>query len=179
VAPSADTSPGTLAEKCPGGQATMAQFLQVPAKDKFVSVAGFVQSRNHGFGKWTISSCFTMTLSKWRAKIVTSLLPQPSVLWARPYLFVSLPDYCLVLRIFLFVFVLLGNFSCGGALGKNYNILSSILQALCQSFERSIGQWGFGNVLANLVGIHNFGFEAKNSFTPFLPVIITIAKVNP
>jgi hypothetical protein len=33
VAPSADTSPGTLGRICPGGQATMAQFLPVPAKD--------------------------------------------------------------------------------------------------------------------------------------------------
>jgi hypothetical protein len=29
----------------PGGQATMAQFLPVPANDKVVSVNGFVQSR--------------------------------------------------------------------------------------------------------------------------------------
>jgi hypothetical protein len=38
-------------ENCPGGQDTipmdrdkLAQFLQVPAKDKIVSVAGFVQA---------------------------------------------------------------------------------------------------------------------------------------
>jgi len=29
----------------------VAQFLQIPAKDKFVSVAGFVQSRSHEFGR--------------------------------------------------------------------------------------------------------------------------------
>jgi hypothetical protein len=40
-----------LPENGPGGQATMAQFLQIPAKDKVVSVAGFVQSRSQGFGK--------------------------------------------------------------------------------------------------------------------------------
>jgi hypothetical protein len=34
----------------PGGQATMAQFLQVPANDKIVSVAGFVESRKK-FGR--------------------------------------------------------------------------------------------------------------------------------
>jgi len=39
------------AVNCPGGQATMAQFLQVPATDGFVSVAGFVQSRSHEFGR--------------------------------------------------------------------------------------------------------------------------------
>jgi len=45
------TGPGTLAGICPGGEEGMAQFLQVPAKDKIVSVAGFVQSRSHGFGR--------------------------------------------------------------------------------------------------------------------------------
>jgi hypothetical protein len=35
----------------PGGQATMPQFLPVPAKDETVSVAGFVKSRSHGFGR--------------------------------------------------------------------------------------------------------------------------------
>jgi len=60
VAPSADTSPGALAEsaswRSPGGQASMAQFLQIPAKDKAASVAGpdsyrDVQSRNSEFGR--------------------------------------------------------------------------------------------------------------------------------
>jgi hypothetical protein len=55
VAPSADVSCNTLAGKLSRRQATMAQFLQVPAKDKFVSVAGFVQSRNNEFGKRMIS----------------------------------------------------------------------------------------------------------------------------
>jgi len=36
---------------CPGGQAAMAQFLQIPAKDKVIPVAGFVQSRSHEFGR--------------------------------------------------------------------------------------------------------------------------------
>jgi len=49
------TCPGSLAGICPGGEEGMAQFLQVPAKDKIVSVAGFVQSRNNGIGKRTIS----------------------------------------------------------------------------------------------------------------------------
>ena len=47
--------PDALVGICPGGQDTMAQFLQVPAKEKVVSVVGFVQSRNHGVGKRTIS----------------------------------------------------------------------------------------------------------------------------
>jgi hypothetical protein len=55
VAQPADTCPGTLGRNCPGGLATMAQFLQVPAKDKIVSVAGFVQSRSLGFGRRVIS----------------------------------------------------------------------------------------------------------------------------
>ena len=38
VSPSV-TSPGALGRICPGGQAAMAQFLQIPAKDKIVSVA--------------------------------------------------------------------------------------------------------------------------------------------
>jgi len=38
VAPSADTCPGTLGRICPGGQATMAHFLQVPANDKVVTI---------------------------------------------------------------------------------------------------------------------------------------------
>jgi len=45
VAPSAVTCPGTLGRISPGGQATMAQFLPVPAKDKVVMINGFVQSR--------------------------------------------------------------------------------------------------------------------------------------
>jgi len=32
------TYPGSLAGICPGGEEGMAQFLQVPAKDKIVSV---------------------------------------------------------------------------------------------------------------------------------------------
>ena len=51
AAPSTDTSPGTLGRICPGGQADMAHFLQVPAKDLLVSIEGFVQSRNNGFGR--------------------------------------------------------------------------------------------------------------------------------
>jgi hypothetical protein len=31
--------PGSLAGICPGGEEGMAQFLQIPAKDKIVSVA--------------------------------------------------------------------------------------------------------------------------------------------
>jgi hypothetical protein len=50
MAQPADTSPGTLGGICPGGQATMVQFLppdsyRDPAKDKFVTVNGFVQRR--------------------------------------------------------------------------------------------------------------------------------------
>jgi len=39
-----------------------------------------------------------------------------------------------------------------GAKGKNFKILIIDLQALCQSFERSVGLWGFGNVHANITG---------------------------
>jgi hypothetical protein len=39
------TCPGALAEKLSRWQDTMAQFLPVPAKNKVVSGAGFVQSR--------------------------------------------------------------------------------------------------------------------------------------
>ena len=46
------TDPGTLAGICPGGEEGMAQFLPIPAKDKIVSVAVFVQSRIHKFGRW-------------------------------------------------------------------------------------------------------------------------------
>jgi hypothetical protein len=58
----------------------MAHFLPVPANDKVVSVNGFVQSRETRI--WQISEKFgvTIKLSRWRAKNVTSLLPQPSVL---------------------------------------------------------------------------------------------------
>jgi len=31
---------------------------------------------------------------------------------------------------------------------KILKLVYSILQALCQSFEIGVGQWGFGNVLA-------------------------------
>jgi len=34
-----------------GTKSGMAQFLQIPANDKIVSVAGFVQSRSHEFGR--------------------------------------------------------------------------------------------------------------------------------
>ena len=47
--------PVPQAVNCPGGQATMAQFLPVPATDRFVSVAGTVQSRFYETGKRTIS----------------------------------------------------------------------------------------------------------------------------
>jgi hypothetical protein len=42
---------------------------------------------------------------RWHAKIVTSLLPQPSELWARPYLFVSASDSCLVLQNLFFKYL--------------------------------------------------------------------------
>jgi hypothetical protein len=45
VAQPADVSCDTLAEKLSRRQATMAQFLQILAKDKIVSVAGSVQSQ--------------------------------------------------------------------------------------------------------------------------------------
>jgi len=78
VAPSAVTCPGTLGRISPGGQATMAHFLPVPANDKVVTVNGFVQSRKKRI--WQISDkfCVIIKLSRWRAKNVTSLLPQPS-----------------------------------------------------------------------------------------------------
>jgi hypothetical protein len=43
------------------------------------------------------------------AKLVTNILilAALSALWARPYLFVSLPDNCLGILVFLFVFVLM------------------------------------------------------------------------
>jgi len=51
VAPSADTSPGTLAEKLSRRANHHGAIFAIPAKDKIVSVAGFVQSRSHGFGR--------------------------------------------------------------------------------------------------------------------------------
>jgi len=56
----------------------MAQFLPVPAKDKIVPVAGpdsyrDVQSRKSRFMIKVRNVCFTIKLSRWRAKIVTSL----------------------------------------------------------------------------------------------------------
>jgi len=63
-------------ENSPGGQATMAQFLQVPAKDKVVSVTGFVQSRIKRIWQMSEELIVMIKLSRWRAKIVTSLLPQ-------------------------------------------------------------------------------------------------------
>jgi len=72
-----------------------------------------------------------------KAKTVTNNLPILSVLWARPYLSVKLPEICLDEEIsFLnfFLLVLLQKFYCYGAMEKNFEILASILQALCQSF---------------------------------------------
>jgi hypothetical protein len=80
VAPSAAKGPGTLGRICPGGQATMAQFLPVPANDKVVSVHGFVLSRKTLIWQITDKFCVTVKLSRWRAKIVTSLLPAPALL---------------------------------------------------------------------------------------------------
>ena len=57
AAQSTGTSPGTLGSICPGGQAAMAHFLPVPAKDLPVSVAEFVQSRNNKFGKRVKNFC--------------------------------------------------------------------------------------------------------------------------
>jgi hypothetical protein len=45
VAQPADVSCNTLADKLSRRQATMAQFLQVPAKDNLSLYYGFVQSR--------------------------------------------------------------------------------------------------------------------------------------
>ena len=59
----------------------MAQFLPVPANDKVVSVAGFIQSRKTRSWKMSEKLSVTIKLSRYGAKIVTSLLPQPSVLW--------------------------------------------------------------------------------------------------
>jgi hypothetical protein len=72
------TCPGALGRISPGGQATMAEFLPIPANDKVVPVYGFVQSRKKRI--WQISDkfCVTMKLLRWRAENVTSLLPQPS-----------------------------------------------------------------------------------------------------
>jgi hypothetical protein len=82
VAPSADTCPGTLAEKLSRRQATMAQFLPIqvqvispdlslpfpPAAKRSIRVIGVL--------------FFIITVRVEYAKIVTSLLPQPSVLVA-------------------------------------------------------------------------------------------------
>jgi hypothetical protein len=70
-------------ENCPGGQATMAQFLPVPAKESAVSVEGpdsyrDVQSRFYEAGKRTISFVSRYKLSWCRAKIVTSFLLIPA-----------------------------------------------------------------------------------------------------
>jgi len=80
VAPSAVTCPGALGRICPGGQATMAQFLPVPANDLTVTAAGFVQSRKSWIWKMSDKFCVIKKLSRWRAKIVTSLLPTPALL---------------------------------------------------------------------------------------------------
>jgi len=80
VALSADTCPGTLGRICPGGQATMAQFLPVPANDKVVMVYGFVQSRKTRIWQMSDKLSVKIKLSRLRAKIVTSLLPIPALL---------------------------------------------------------------------------------------------------
>ena len=51
----------------------MALFLQVPAKDKIVPVAGFVQSRKSRLMIKVRNVYFKIKLSGWSAKIVTSL----------------------------------------------------------------------------------------------------------
>jgi 2-C-methyl-D-erythritol 4-phosphate cytidylyltransferase len=51
VAPPADTSPGTLAEKLSRRASHHGAIFASPAKDKIVMVEGFVQSRSHVFGK--------------------------------------------------------------------------------------------------------------------------------
>ena len=72
------SGPGTLGRISPGRQATMAHFLPVPANDKIVTVNGFVQSRKKRIWQIINKFCITIKLSRWRAKNVTSLLPQPS-----------------------------------------------------------------------------------------------------
>jgi len=92
VAPSAVTCPGTLGRISPGGQATMAHFLQVPANDKAVMVNGFVQSRKTRIWQMIEKFCVKIKLSRWGAKNVTSLLPQPSGLWAVVIFVMFLPS---------------------------------------------------------------------------------------
>jgi hypothetical protein len=67
----------------------MAQFLPVPANDKIVSVDGFVQSRKTPIWQMSEKFCVTKKLSRWRAKIVTSLLPTPALLAYGPTLKLS------------------------------------------------------------------------------------------
>jgi radical SAM superfamily enzyme YgiQ (UPF0313 family) len=61
----------------------MAQFLQVPAKDKVVSVLQICPEPKSRIWKMSEKLIVMKKLSRWRAKIVTSLLPQPSVLAER------------------------------------------------------------------------------------------------
>jgi hypothetical protein len=59
------------------------------------------------------------------AKTVTSLLPQPSVLWARPFLSVSLPEGCQGIKILFYYFLILTQmFYCIGAREKNFKVHS-------------------------------------------------------
>ena len=72
--------PVLYAEIYPGGEEGMAQFLQsqvqVISPDLSLSCPPAARRIN-----WVLESLSVkMKLSKWRAKIVTSLLPQPSVL---------------------------------------------------------------------------------------------------
>jgi len=41
-------------ESSPGGQDTMAQFLQIPAVENLSLHYGFVQSRNYKVGRWVM-----------------------------------------------------------------------------------------------------------------------------
>jgi hypothetical protein len=56
----------------------MAQFLPVPANDNVVTDSGFVQSRKKRIWQMIDKLSVKIKLSRLRAKIVTSLLPQPS-----------------------------------------------------------------------------------------------------
>jgi hypothetical protein len=99
--------------------------------------------------------CVTIKLSRWRAKIVTSLLPQPSVLWARPYLFVSVPENCLGIDYLDFLSQGLSNrLSCYwnfyylGEEEKNFKILNACFASSSTKLRLRVGLRGFGNVLA-------------------------------
>ena len=72
--------PVLYAEIYPGGEEGMAQFLQIQVQvispDLSLSCPPEAKRVN-----WVLESLFVkMKLSRWHAKIVTSLLPQPSVL---------------------------------------------------------------------------------------------------